>query len=154
MPIRLEALDAAEKFHVAVKGDATWLMAAHALKQRGGNPSWPLVVRKSDGTYAAVQYQTVLESGEVAPDTLAENLPGLAPVGTLKAGEMGTEAARDHVNGLKGLKLVVVVGDDGKFKGTIGKGAHRGEGLPSGKLNSMTSGPVDLSKLKDFLLDD
>lgn len=152
MPIHLEALDASEKLHVAVKGNTTWLMCVAALKHRAGNPWWPLVVRKSDGAYAAAQFKTILDSGGVPPETLAESLPGLAPVETLSLSAMGTEAARNHVNRLKGLKLAVLVDDDGKFVGTL-QVVFRGD-LPGGKLDALTSGPIDLSTLKDFLLDE
>jgi hypothetical protein len=153
MPIRLEGLDADEKAHVAVKANATWLICAAALKQRAGNTFWPLVVRKSDGAYLAARFKTILDSGGVQPDTPAEALPGLAAVETLAISTMSTAAARDHVNGLAGLKLVVLVDDDGRFVGTLSQGIHRGD-LPGGKLEGLTSGPVDLSTLKDFLLDE
>lgn len=153
MPIRLEGLEASEKVHIAVKANTTWLMCVAALKQRAGNQLWPLVVRKSDGTYAAAKFQTILDSGDVPPEALAESLPGLTPVETLAISSRGTDAARTHVNGLKGLKLVVLVDDEGKFVGTLGEPVKRSD-LPSGKLDAVTSGPVDLSKLKDFLLDE
>lgn len=153
MPVRLEGLDASEKAHIAVKGNTTWLMCAAALKQRRGDPSWPLVVRKSDGTYAAARFSTILDAGDVPPETAAEDLPGLAAVGTLSVDSMGTDAARDYVNRLQGLKLVVLVDGEGRFVGTLSQGISRSN-LPSGKLDAMTSGPVDLSKLKDFLLDE
>src|SRR6185503_2343502 len=152
MPIRLDKLDASEKVHIAVKGNTTWLMCVAALKQRAGNQGWPLVVRKADGTYLAAQFKTILDSDGVQPETPAETLPGLVVVETLAINAMGTEAARDHRNGLKGLKLVVLVDGEGKFVGTLGQDIHRGD-LPGGKLEAMTTGPVDLSTLKDFLLD-
>ena len=155
MPIRFEGLDDSEKFHIAVKGNTPWAAAAAALKQKAGNPSWPLVVKKSDGTYAAVQFKTLLEADDIPPDTQAENLPGLTPVEVLKVSAMGTDAARDHVSNMKGPKLAVVVDDSGKFMGTIGKGAHRGDGgLPTSKLDQLAGQNVDLSKLGDFLLDE
>jgi hypothetical protein len=153
MPIRLEGLDDAEKIHIAVKGNTTWLMCVAALKQRAGNANWPLVVRKTDGTYLAAAFGTLLEAAGVQPETLAESLPGLAPVGTLTVSAMSTQAAQDHVQGLKGFKLVVLVDDAGKFVGTLRPGSSRSS-LPGGKLDAMTTGPVDLSTLKDFLLDD
>ncbi|MBM4423986.1 MAG: hypothetical protein FJ030_11440 [Chloroflexi bacterium] len=154
MPIRLDHLEPSEKVHVAVKGNATWAMAAAALKQKGGNPTWPLVVRKADGSYAAVSFEAILNSGDLPPDTLAENLPGLSPVDSVEINSMGTDAARDRVSGLKGMKLIVIADADGKFMGTLGKGIKRSGGeLPTAKLDQLAGQNVDLTQLGDLLLD-
>ncbi len=153
MPIRLETLEDSEKLHIAVKGNATWAMAAAALKQKGGNPSWPLVVKKSDNTYAAVRYQTVLEGSDLPPDTLAEVLPGLTAVEAVDINSVGTDVAWGIVNQSK-FKLIVIT-SQGKFVGVMAKGAHRGDTrLPTSKLDQLAGQNVDLSQLGDFLLDE
>ena len=153
MPIRLESLDSSEKVHVAVKHDATWAMTAAALKQKRGNFSWPLVVRKADGSYAAVRFQAVVEAGEIPPDTLAEALPGLAPVEAVEMNSISTGTAWDKVNASKTRLLVVTKA--GKFAGTMAEGVIRGDGgLPTTKLDQLAGGVVDLSKLSSFLLDE
>jgi len=155
MPVRLEMLDASEKNHVAVKGNTPWAMAAAALINNNGQAHWPLVVRKADGTYAATTFEAILKAGDVSPDTLAENLPGLVPVETITVNSMGTDAARDRVNGLKGLKLAVVVDDRGKYLGALAKPVSRSGGeLPTAKLDQLAGQQADLSKLGDFLLDE
>ncbi len=153
MPVKLENLEESEKAHVAVKGNTTWAMAAAALKQRGGSPSWPLVVRKSDGSYAAATFETILKAGDVPPDTPAENLPGLVSVKTLDVSSMGVGAARSEVFNTKGLKLFVLM-DGEKFVGALSTGIVRGGELPTAKLNQLAGQHTDLAKLGDFLLDE
>lgn len=153
MPIRLDSLDTSEKVHVAVKHDATWAMAAAALKQKSGNLSWPLVVRKADGSYAAVRFQAVVEAGDVPPDTLAEALPGLVPVEAVEMDSISTGPAWDKVNASQTRLLVVTAA--GKFAGTMARGISRGDGgLPASKLDQLAGGVADLSKLGSFLLDE
>lgn len=153
MPIRLEALPENEKVHIAVKHNTTWAMAAAALKQKAGNPSWPLVVKKSDGSYVSARYQTILEASEVAPETEADQLPGLIAVESVEMNSIGTRAAQDKVTASK-AKLIVLT-DQNKFAGVMVKGADRsGGGLPTGKLDQLAGSNVDLSKLGDFLLDE
>lgn len=153
MPIHLEDLELKEKVHVAVKYDTTWAMAAAALKQKAGNPSWPLVIRKPDGSYVATRYKTILESGDVAPETEAINLPGLMPIDAVEMKSIGTGAAWDKVNS-SSAKLIVLT-DGSKFAGVMVKGADRsGEGFPTSKLDQLAGSVADLSKLGDFLLDE
>ena len=153
MPVHVEDLKPEEQVHIAVKHNTTWAMAAAALKQRFGNPSWPLVVKKSDGSYAAARYQTILEAGEVSPETEVEKLPGLMPIETVEMRSIGTGAAWDKVNS-SNAKLIVLT-DQTKFAGVMVKGANRSGGsLPSGKLDRLAGSNVDLSKLGDFLLDE
>lgn len=154
MPIRLEKLPENETSHIAVKHNMTWAMAAAALKQKPGwNLTWPLVVKKSDGSYVAARYQTILEGGDVPPETPAENLPGLMPVESVDKNSIGTETAQDKVT-RSDAKLIVVTDQD-KFAGVVVKGVNRsGEGLPTGKLDKLAGSNVDLSKLGDFLLDE
>lgn len=153
VPIQLENLEESEKAHVAVKGSTPWAMAAAALKQRGGNPSWPLVVRKSDGSYAAATFDAILKAGDLPPDTPAEALPGLVPVKTLDVNSMGVGVARDEVQRVKELKLYVLM-DGEKFVGALSAGMVRGGELPTAKLNELAGKQTDLTKLGDFLLDE
>jgi len=153
MPVRLESLSADEKVHIAVKHNTTWAMAAAALKQKAGNPTWPLVVKKSDGSYAAARFQNILEAGDVPPETEAENLPGLVPVAAVETTAVGTGAAWDIVNSSDAKMIVLTT--ESKFAGVMVKGANRSGGtLPTSKLDKLAGSNVDLSKLGDFLLDE
>ncbi len=153
MPIHMDKLAENEKAHVGVKHDATWAMAAAALQQKSGNLSWPLVVRKSDGTYAAASYAKILEAGDASPDTLAENLPGLVKVDSVDIKDVGTETAQGMAQSAP-AKLIVVT-NEGKYAGIVGTGSYRtGSDLPASKLDNLAGGNVDLSKLGDFLLGD
>lgn len=153
MPIRLEMLEEGEKANVAVKGNTTWAMAAAALKQKGGDPSWPLVVKKADGFYVAATYATILNAGDIPPNTQAEALPGLVPVQAVELDSMSTKQAQDHVAVLKSPQLIVAV-NQGKYVGAIKGIGRTGGELPTAKLNELAGKQTDLAKLGDFLLDE
>jgi len=152
MPIRLETLDDSEKLHIAVKANTTWAMIAAMLQQNKGNETWPLVVRKADGSYVGAKMGAIFRAGDAPPDTLAVNLPGLLAVEAVEIDSIGTGAARDQVGQSKAK--VIVLTNQGKFVGTMGHGVNRSGDLPSGKLSALTSGGVDLSQIGKFLLTD
>ncbi|HKZ70463.1 MAG TPA: hypothetical protein VJ020_10315 [Anaerolineales bacterium] len=152
MPIYLEDLQVDEKLHIAVKANTTWAMIAAMLQQNKGNETWPLVVRKADGSYVGAKFGTIFRAGDAPPETLAESLPGLLPVETVELDSMGTATARDRVGESKARVLVLT--KQGKFVTTLGRGVNRSGDLPSGKLSALTSGGVDLSQVGKFLLTD
>jgi hypothetical protein len=151
MPIREAALKDPKNNHIAIKGTATWAMAAAALKQKNGAATWPLVVLKTDGTYGAETFEQIVKK-DVAAEAAVETIPGLCPVKAVEADLMSTGDAETLANAEKCIKLLVVV-EKGKFKGVLFAGSHRGGDLPTSKLNELAGSNVDLSKLGDLLLD-
>lgn len=154
MPIRPEKLAEPQNAHVALKHNATWLMAVQILTQRGGNPAWHLVVRNANGQYLAATFARIAQQGDVAPDTAVADLPGLALVETVDAAAMSTGDAEQYVHGLRTAVKLIVVQHGSRFAGIVSAGSSRSGELPSPQLDRLAGQTVDLSQLGDLLLDD
>ncbi len=152
MPIRIDPLKQNNNHnHIALKGTATWSLAAAALQQRKGQSNWPLVVLKSDGAFSAATFDEIYKSGEISPDAAIETIAALNPVETIDVGAMSTGEAENKAT--NSGKLYVIT-ENGKYKYAV-NGRKRGGGdLPSGKLSQLAGKTADLSKLGDFLLDE
>ncbi len=152
MPIRIEPLkDDSNHNHIALKGTATWSMAAAALKERKGQGSWPLVVLKSDGSFSAATFDEIFAGGEVAPEAAVETIATLKSVETIEVDSLTTGEA---INKATNTGKLYVITANGKYKYVV-NGRKRGGGdLPSGKLGELAGKTADLSKLGDFLLDE